>query len=109
MMFCNPAFILFAVFKHREISYPAEAEFIFINEIHTARHFEAEFAKRLGDNFWLICNNENKISIFRFTEFTNFADLIFSEKFSNLAFQAAIFIKTDPCKPFRAIIPDIIH
>ena len=49
MMFCNPAFILFAVFKHREISYPAEAEFIFINEIHTACHFEAEFAKRLGD------------------------------------------------------------
>ena len=96
MMFSDVAFFFFAVFEHREVGDPAEAEFIRVDEAHAASHFETEFAKSLCDDLRLVSNDEDEVAFFRFADFADLTDLVFAEEFGDLALQAAVFIEADP-------------
>ena len=108
MMFSYISMFFFAVFKHREIGNPAEAEFVRINQIHSASHFKAQFAQSLSYYLRLISNNKDQIAKFCFAGLANFSDFFFAEEFGNLAFQAAVVIESDPCKALCAISSNII-
>ena len=107
MMFSDVAFFFFTVFEHREVGDPAEAEFIRVDEAHAASHFETEFAKSLCDDLRLVRNDEDEVAFFRFADFADLTDLVFTEEFGDLALQAAVFIEADPSQTFGTIVADV--
>ena len=109
MMFCHITVFFFTVFEHGEIGHPAEAEFVGIDEVHTAGHFKTQFAQSLGHHLRLVGNDEDQVAFFCFAGFSDFTDFIFAQEFGNLAFQAAVFVETNPCQTFSTIVAYIVY
>ena len=109
MMFCHITLFFLAVFKHREVYYPAEAEFIWINKIHTTAHFQTEFAQSLSYYLRLIGNDKDKISLFSFAEAADFTNLVFTKELGNLTLQCSIFIESDPCQALSAVMSNVFN
>lgn len=107
MVHGDVAFFFFAVFKHREVDDPGESEFVFVDEVHAAGHFFAQFAKSGCYDFRFVGDHEDQVAFFSAAGFTDFKEFVFAEEFLDLRFQRAVFEEADPSETFSAVVADV--
>ena len=102
MVHCYPAFVIFVIFEHREVYYPEEGEFVFVDQVTTFTHFETERTESLCYDRSFVGDDEEKVARFCLRRFFDICQDLFGEEFRDRRFDA-FFRIADPSQTFCTV------